>query len=706
MGLRDLEGRLLQEYRTDSSDIISDFYVPCLERSQYYCRAVGFFASSSLAAAASGLRALIMAGGQMRLIASPMLSSEDIKAIEEGLSLREEAIEKALIGALQVDFDKVVKDRIECLSWLIGSGLLEIKIAVPTKAEMLGGIYHEKVGIFGDNEGDFIGFTGSPNESASGLINNFECIDVFISWDEKVSERASRKLKNFENLWNNSTRGIDVIEFPEAARRELLRHMPKQSPVESDTVHVLLTGGELSAPGVPRIPSSVKLRGYQEQAIQNWMRNKARGTLKMATGSGKTIISLAAAAHLYKKLGLQALLIICPYKHLVEQWGREARKFGLEAILACESPRRWEDALTSQLYGVRSGKREFVCCITTNATLMSEAMQSVLQFFPKRSMVIGDEVHNLGAPRLARSLPGNIQIRLGLSATPERYFDERGTEAVFEYFGRVLQPEFTLRDALRAGALVHYLYYPIVVDLTPDEAEEYEKLTRTIGKMCPTGELDTENSILTQLLVKRSRLIGSAANKLVELRELMLPRLHQTHTLFYCGDGTVNDNSPGDDTSDSTEGRRQVEAVTNLLNDLGFDSRKYTYETSLEEREVLRDEFDRGKIQGLVAIRCLDEGVDIPSVRTAVILASSVNPRQFIQRRGRILRPHASKTRAELFDMIVAPPSECMNSFEVERGLVRRELTRFLEFADLADNNGAARLAILELQRRFSLLDI
>ncbi|MBD2205288.1 DNA phosphorothioation system restriction enzyme [Calothrix sp. FACHB-1219] len=459
-------------------------------------------------------------------------------------------------------------------------------------------------------------------------------------------------------------------------------------------------------PGCPKMPQSLQLRGYQHQAITSWFANNGRGTLKMATGSGKTIAALAIACELYQQINLQVLMVVCPYRHLVTQWARECEKFNLQPILAFLDVRNWQSQLSTQIYNLRSGSQKFVTVITTNSTLIGEGFQSQVKYFPDRTLIIGDEAHNLGAPKLEESLPRRIGLRLALSATPERYFDDDGTQCLLDYFGPVLQPEFTLRDAIAQGALVHYLYYPILVELTEAESIAYLKLTRRIGRSLLYRERENgeagdfeNNEDLKPLLMQRARLIGAASNKLTALRELMATRKDTTHTLFYCSDGSQE--------AGERSSLRQLKAVAKILGvELGYKVSTYTAHTSLQEREVLRRQFESGELQGLVAIRCLDEGVDIPAIQTAVILSSSGNPRQFIQRRGRVLRPHPGKERAIIYDMIVLPPDLERETMEVERNLLKKELRRFVEFADLADNAGEARMKLLALQKRYGLLDI
>lgn len=444
--------------------------------------------------------------------------------------------------------------------------------------------------------------------------------------------------------------------------------------------------------GIPKYPDDLILRDYQKQAIENWLKNRGRGILKMATGSGKTITALAINTELYHQINLQVLLVICPFRHLVLQWTEEAEKFNLFPILAFENVHNWHGELSRQLYNVHNNQQKFLTIITTYSTFIGDRFQSQLTFFPEKTLIVGDEAHNLGSPRLLSSLPANIGLRLALSATPERHFDEDGTDFLKDYFGKVLQPEFTLKNAIEKQALVQYNYHPILVELTNQEALHYAKLTKKIGwALSENNNLD-DNHNLKALLLRRSRLVATASNKLIALKALMKERLTMKATLFYCGDGNVNQNE------------RQLEAVTRILGkELNYRVNTYTAETPIEEREKIKKQLKSGELQGIVAIRCLDEGIDIPMIENAVILASSSNPRQFIQRRGRILRPYDGKKEATLFDMIVIPPILEREIWEIERNLLKKELKRFMEFASLANNAQSAMEILTTLQHNFAL---
>jgi len=691
-----------------SPGIVDAFYIPCLANSVTYKRAVGYFTSASLAVAAKGVTAFVDNGGTMQLIASPVLLPEDARAISKGYAERLKRVETAVLRELNSnEHDPIVAQRLGFLAWLVSEGLLDVKLATREKGQ---GIYHEKMGVFEDSSGNVVAFSGSPNETRGGLYDNYESIDVFRSWETGDRGRVRRKVSHFDDLWNNQIPGVETLEFPDACRRRLLQYKPASRPYgdpESDRTYVIQiesSGVRLreTPPQTITVPSSIALRDYQKDAIRAWFQANGQGVLEMATGTGKTITALSAASKVYENLGRLALIVSCPFTHLATQWIGEMRSFGLRPIAAFSSRSRWEESLNADIRSFGMGDVSVISAVTTNATFSSEVMRKTLARIDGPALLVGDEVHYMGAKRTRACLPRNIRFRLGLSATPHRWLDDEGNELLFDYFGSPVF-EFGLREAIQGGYLTPYYYHPVLVDLSDQEAEEYHILSKKISQVIlAADDEDVFNASpgLQHLLFKRARLIGSASGKVATLRDVIMEQGPSTHSIFYCGDGRV-------------EGERQIEVVMRTLgHELGLHVHPFTARESNEERQRLLQQFEAGELEGLVAIRCLDEGVDVPATRTAYILASSSNPRQFVQRRGRILRKHPSKEHSSIYDFIVVPRNVSdvrkleADVFNIERRLMERELRRFVEFARLAVNGPQASRQLLPIKKAYNLLHL
>lgn len=699
-GLADLP--LKTRYRSGEDDLIADFYLPCLRAAKRYDRAVGYFTSGALALAAPALAPFLANGGRMRLVASPHLLQADVDAMLAGYASREQIIERALKRELEAEgLPDPVRETLSCLSWLIAHDRLEIRIAVLADIRAPG-LYHEKIGVLRDAEGTRVAFQGSANESIGGLLNNFESILVFSSARPEQRALVDQLDRDFEALWHRRLTALEVIDVPEAARRSLLE---TYAPDRAERLIERATGRSATrAPQRPRVPMDLNIRDYQRQAMAAWFGARGRGVLQMATGTGKTITALSIALRLVEERAKQAagvaIVVLCPYQHLVSQWTAEADRFGFGPIACFRGRQHWESELRAQLLELQGGVRPAVMAIATNATFATPAFQAVLQRLPAASLLIADEMHNLGAPALRRTLPEHLLFRLGLSATPERHHDTEGTRALQRYFGSVVY-ELGLAEAIRMGALTPYRYHPIVVQLDDEELERYLELSERIGRrMAIAGDDPDADDQLMALLIRRARLIASARAKLPRLVELLKDDSASTHNLVYCGDGRV--------ISDDGDDERQVAAVVRALGQgLGMAVNRYTADVDVDRREHLRERFADGRLNALVAIRCLDEGVDIPETRRAYILASSTNPRQFIQRRGRVLRPAAGKDVADVYDFIVVPPAGADGQVDpAERRLLARELERVMEFAGLAINGAQALAALRDVQRRYDLLHI
>ncbi len=676
------------EYSSDKNDLIKDFYVPCFLSACQYDRAVGYFTSNGLKVVAQGLSIFLEKKAQIRLVASPVLSEKDISSINDGYKSRDEVISQSFSETIA----ETNTEHLNLLAWLIAKKILDIKLAIRVSNNGLisSGIFHEKYGYFKDIEGNVVAFSGSSNETQGGLVDNQESFDVYWSWDDPHNRVQSKTLK-FEKLWNDETNRTRVFNFTEQIEHILKAYKTKNIP------KIWLGLNRYGKKNIG-IPEDIKLRDYQKDVINDWFSKKGRGVAQLATGTGKTITAISAAVTLFKKAGLKSLVVVCPYKHLVKQWDTECRKFGLSPILAYLSSAQWNEKVNNALVydNVSTG---LIVIITTITTFSDRNFQAKIPLLPTETMLIGDEVHNFGAKKISNSLP-DIKYRIGLSATPERWLDTEGTKRIFNYFGEILKPKLTLKDALDLKVLTPYNYYPVLVTLEDDELEEYYELSEKIGKMIAMGNsIEDDDSPLMKIMIKRARLIMSARGKLIALKEILTKIENPTKMLIYCGDGCV-------DVSGSIEEKRQIDEVTKIVgSDLGIKVAQYTAETLADEREYLTLSLASGELQGLVAIKCLDEGVDIPAIHTAIILASSTNPRQFIQRRGRVLRRSEGKSSAEIYDMIVVSPLEDEVN-EYDRNLMKKELTRFVEFADLAKNNGYARKQLVEIQKHYDLLDL
>ena len=704
-GLRSL--KIASRYRSDRQNVVADFYVPALSASASYSRAAGYFTSTSLALFARGLREFASRGGTMRLVASPHLNADDISDIERGYEVRE-VIERAVIRELEADDQEVILNGLGVVGRLIAEQRLDIKLAFVEKQGRIG-IYHEKLGIFHDGAGDLVAFTGSSNETLGGLLANFESIRVFRGWLPIEGPWALEIEQDFEDLWNDRTASLRVQLFPEVARQRLIEiagHRPEAGLAGQDDA----IEPAVSARGrVARlaIPDGIGVRDYQRKAVEAWLSRQGKGILKMATGTGKTKTALFSACQLARALAAReqplVLLVIVPFQHLVDQWVPEVESFGVRPVAIYESSQRWLPAVEDQLAEARLGQRPVVAMVATNASFAGDRFQSVLARVTQPLLVIADEAHNLGSSAYRSRLPQNATYRLALSATPERWFDDEGTDALTEYFGPVVF-KLELGEAIERGALCRYRYVPRLVELADDENELYADLTAQIARRLASGEPmdDDPNSPLGFLLRRRAAVLGHASGKLQQLRNDLQSRCNAWFQLAYCAEGS----RPAD--RGELSGPSQVAQIINMAgNDLHLTVHSYVAETSRAERKVLLRRFGAGDdLRLLVAMRCLDEGVDIPDARVAYLLASSSNPRQFIQRRGRILRPAPGKDLAEIIDYLAVPQEGTPLNFDVERSLLTRELERAGEFGKLAENYEATLALLRPLKEKYQLMHL
>lgn len=653
---------LSTDYRTGltgSSDPVGGFYLPCLARSSIYLRAAGFFRSSVLWLMGPSYIDFARRGGKAVVVCSPKLEAADIEAILAGEQTHEDLISRRLLGDVEAllaarDLGKPVAT----LATLVALGTLKIAIAYRPNAD---GMYHEKMGCFQDSEGARVTFIGSANETYSAWSDrgNFESVEVFCSWHStRDCNRTDKHERYLQQLIANQVPGVSVIDFPEAAKRRLF-----------EKAFASLDDLTFDEP-VITIHSGKRPLAHQTESLSSWKAADHRGVLQHATGSGKTFTAILAIAE-HTSQGLPALVLV-PSHLLQSQWKREIEENLPKSVilLAGGGGQRWREpyALTGHTAdGVSTYPRITIAVMPTAA---SKEFRAKLRA-GDHLLVVADEVHQIGSPENSQFMTVASGKRLGLSATPQRHGDPDGTAKIFAYFGGILDPIVTLQDAIEAGRLVPYEYHPCGIRLTDEEAESWRSLSKRIGFLLGgtkslAGSTIPLSEEVKRLLIRRSRIAKKAARKIPEAARIISENYHLGERwLVYCEDVS------------------HMEGLHDLLKTRGIVSALYHSGMTADRNDTLKWFDKSGGI--LLAVRCLDEGIDIPSVTHALILASSQNPRQFIQRRGRILRRHPDKEHAILHDLLVLPVDEDDDPL----GSLESEFVRAVNFANDAMNQGA-----------------
>ena len=724
MGLKD--HKIKSEYRSLIDNVVQDFYIPLLREAVTYKRAVGFFSSTALVEISKGIAEMASEGGRIQLVASPYLSDEDIEAIKKGYESRDVIIEKALLEQIKEEpSDYYSMERLNLLASLIADGIMDIQIAYTEDKNGLG-MYHEKMGIIEDSLGDKIAFSGSNNESMTAMSINYETMDVFRSWgDPSEIERVRLKENAFYSIWNDTEPNIKVVQFPNVTYEFIERYRRKAPNFDIDDLQfrkrMLLYSSLIDsanydgAPFGARIPDDIDLRPYQKDAITAWVGENYRGIFDMATGTGKTLTGLGAISKLSEDLDdVLAVIIVCPYQHLVDQWVEDIVRFNIKPIIGySSSPQKdWKKRLAKAVRDQKLRReKSFFCFVCTNATFANPYVQDEISKIQSPVLLVVDEAHNFGAPSYAKLLDDRFTYRLALSATLERHRDDEGTALLYDFFGRKCI-EYDLERAIDENKLTKYKYYPVPVYLTEDELQEYEQKSYEMSKCLIKGKdgkykLNRHGEILA---MERARIVAGASNKLDALREKIQPYKKDNNILVYCGATNVIDEKSDYSSTDEAD-IRQIEAVTRILgNECQMEVAKFTSQENMETRTMIKEQFQRGdRLQAIVAIKCLDEGVNIPGIRTAFILASTTNPKEYIQRRGRVLRKADNKPFAEIYDFVTLPRElDSVSALTAEQAqrdlsLVRNELARIKEFGRLSMNSMEANNLIWDIKEAYHI---
>ena len=677
--LKDLNLRAV--YDSSEQSLVHDLIVPLLSISKIYLRGVGFFTSSWLKIAAAGLVHLVENGGTGKIVMSPILQESDLKAFQAGeAAKRDELLKQALRETISDLRDSLEHDTLNALAWMIADNLIEFRLAVARDAIGTGD-YHDKVGVFVDETGDTVAIHGSFNDSYHGSLNG-EAFSVFKSWELGQLPYVKQHKDRLTRLWEEGNSQFTILSLPEAVRKDLIKLRTTPYPPYRISSNPKIAG------------SGRTLHDFQKLAIEAWQAAGFQGVFEMATGTGKTFTSLSAAHMLLQNHDQLAVVILVPFLHLLDQWKQNCEEFGFDVMLCSGSHAGWETQLHGQTLNFNIRVLKQLCILAVHDTAASSRFLNAIARLPQEcTMVIGDEVHALGSGKHRKAMFPNAKYRLGLSATPRRWYDEEGTAELFNYFGKVCF-SYSIDDAI-GKYLTPYDYYPVLVNFTPAEEEAYEDITKRIrlfGQLIKEGREDKKR--LEKLLIDRALIVSRAENKLTRLLGILESDIAQgngrltDHTLIYCAPGTH-------------------QKVLRAVADLNVRAREFVHQVGLSDRQKVLDDFDQGHLQALVAIKCLDEGVDVPSTRNAFFLASTTNPREFVQRRGRVLRLHPGKNRAVIYDFFVIPPRDHdRNEADSGTSLLRSQLPRFAEFVSAATNRYEARSAFFDILDSYGLLHL
>lgn len=657
MSLRDLNIEKCYETTGNKASLVDDFYNPVLNESKLYLRIAGFFSSTSLSIVSKGIQGLYNNGGKMKLLISPELSESDYSVIKERQYLKDT---DSIFKDFYLD-DSVINEHLKLFAWMLDNNMIEIKVVVDKNSK--NSLFHQKVGIFFDDS-DAISFSGSVNETANAWLNNIEEFKTFRSWDEGQKDYLMHDIKKFEDYWENRREDVALVyDIPDSIINKILEIKPKDiSELNLIRSYKIQKNNQ---------ENDLKLFEHQQRAVNEWLANGKRLLFEMATGTGKTRTAIGCVLENLKENKNTIYIVSTPQNTLCRQWRDDIDSLGIKFDInkiVDGSNNKWKKDLEMAFIDVNIGKYK-------NAILFTSHDLTCKQFFinvVKENkgicdiVFICDEVHAMGATNLQKGLLNEYDYRIGLSATPTRMYDDHGTQLLQEYFG-AKKFEFTIKDALRTinpktgkPFLNQYIYIPKFIKLTEDELKKYNSFSKKIAFLLSQEDIDQDE--IQSLNFKRSKIVKQAENKL-EMLQIIIDELQRENKLVDCI--TFVD-------------EEHLEDVMSIYSINKISKAKITQEESatkiignsqLTERQKIIKDFSEQHIQVLIGIKCLDEGIDIPRARIAILMASSTNPREYVQRIGRVIRYSPNKPVSIIYDMVVLTDNEQLNLKEAKRSL-------------------------------------
>ena len=638
-----------------SNNFLDSLLKPALREAVYYRRSVGFFSSSVFSLLLNSLPSFIRNNGKIHLIVSPELSNDDIKAIQLGYEKKSYLLNRRFLEDFDAEIRLFDDVGLDTLAELVSRGILDVKVA-SVKNDF--GIYHDKLGILTDKVGNNVVFYGSPNSSANAYLNNYEKIRVVRDWIQGEGEAVRDEISEFDSMWENRNPYLEVFDFMESVKECILVVKEERSRGK-------------------KVKDPIELYDYQKDAIQAWVDKGFRGFYVMATGTGKTWTAIYSAKRLLEEHKC-LIVIAAPYKHLVRQWAEDVNKLFPDAetvLISSENP-QWYTISKRLVLSQQYHPEKQIILITTIKSFYSAKFEKVINLSDEEKLLIVDEAHRF--TQRSENLRRTYSYMLGLSATPINGKQNESGIALLDFFGG-LAYNLPIEEALERNFLVHYNYFPVYVTATSAEEENFNAISSNMAGCFRDGVLiDRERFV--KYLRARLRIMGMAEEKLARIKTFVDQIKEKDHFVVYCGDGRLFD--------EQDEEIRHIQFVQNQMDDMGIRTSQFTANENMDRRMELVDMFNKQEIDALVAIRCLDEGINIPSIKSALILSSNDDYREFVQRRGRILRKYKGKKSADIYDVVVLPSAMCPKMAIIE-------LRRYYEYAKLALNK-EERLAELQ----------
>ena len=666
MDLRSLNIKKTYETEEDNNHLIDEFYIPALENSNLYLRIAGFFSSTSLCIASKGIAGLIHNNGNMRLLISPELNEDDRAIIMECDKLRPDDV---LFDDFKID-DFSDNEYLQALAWMLANKKLEMKIVIPTRTSR--SLFHEKIGIFMDDKNQMIAFSGSINETASAWINNIEEFKTFNSWIPEQSEYLLSDLKKFNDYWNGRKDQVaKVYDVPTPILDKIISKKPR------DVFDLNIMKKYIK--NKKNENNKLSLFPHQEKAVAMWLNNDKKLTMEMATGSGKTRTAIGCMMEQLKCKEKLMIIVSTPQNTLSRQWKDDIDKLQIvfdRNIIVDGSNKKWKKDLEMAFLDLNLNTIENGIIFTTHSLCYTDEFVSIVERSKMSSkiMFVCDEAHGMGATKLRRGLLDIYEYRVGLSATPDRLWDDVGTKIVLDYFGNK-KFTFSIYDALNTmnpftgkPFLNRFNYMPIFVSLSEDETKRYRYFSKMIAIEQTKEEPDFDK--IEKLKINRSNVTKNAISKYSSYEQIL-----DELGMFDSISDSITFVSP-----------EQLENVMEICAKKQITRAKITQDESASkivgtqgntERQEIIYQFTKKTIQMLIGIDCLNEGIDIPTARIAVLLCNSTNPREYVQRIGRVIRYSPNKAKSLIYDFIVLTDDENLN---------RKEANRAMYIAQNADN--------------------